>query len=302
MKRSTYVDNDTINIGAHYGIRTNTTEDVEETKRRKRRKEEKRKRGQAMDFLKQDAPIRGQNYVCVSFVSPENIIRSRDVFDMCAFVKDLGKDVTELFDTIERTASPSSPSSPSSPFLPFSGAAQGESEGENRSTATTTSTHLLHVKETLALLKERHAYLTDEEEMQQQLELFRCKQADRLQKDFQATHGSHTSLRGFKIRGVHDSLEEARLNAQAINRVDPTHGVFVASMGSWCAWSPSVPPEDSISTETETDLNTLVRIYLDKIRQAHELYERRKNEKVEAAKKVHDQTATVTSSPSPSSL
>jgi len=42
MKRSTYIDNDTINIGAHYGIRTNTTEDVEETKRRK---EEKRKRG-----------------------------------------------------------------------------------------------------------------------------------------------------------------------------------------------------------------------------------------------------------------
>lgn len=209
------------------------------------------------DYLKQDAPVRGQNYACVSFVSPENVIRSRDVYDMCAFVRDLGQDVVRLFETVENV-----------------------------------SHHDLHVKETLALLRERHAYLTDEEEMQQQLELFRSKQADRLQKEFQAQNGPHTSTRGFKIRSVHDTLEEANISGRAISRNDPVHNVFVTSVGKWCPWDPTGQTQDSEAALTE--VNTLLHSYDQKVRQARDLYEHRKREKVEAAKRTHSASVTAT--------
>ena len=35
---------------------------------------------QIEDFLESDDQIRGQNYVCLSFVSPENVLKNKNVF------------------------------------------------------------------------------------------------------------------------------------------------------------------------------------------------------------------------------
>ena len=43
------------------------------------------------DFLEQDDAIRGQNYVCLSFISPEDVIRSKESY----FVKEYMKEYTE---------------------------------------------------------------------------------------------------------------------------------------------------------------------------------------------------------------
>ena len=52
------------------------------------------------DFLSVDPPIRGQNYVCLSFISPENIIKSKDTFVLHSFLKEFLKDYTESCDTL----------------------------------------------------------------------------------------------------------------------------------------------------------------------------------------------------------
>ena len=41
---------------------------------------------QEEDFLEVDPQVRGQNYCCISFVSPENILNNKDVFKMNKFL------------------------------------------------------------------------------------------------------------------------------------------------------------------------------------------------------------------------
>ena len=33
-----------------------------------------------VDYLDEDKPLRGQNYVCLSFLSPEDVLNNKEVF------------------------------------------------------------------------------------------------------------------------------------------------------------------------------------------------------------------------------
>ena len=45
-----------------------------------------------VDYLEVDDPIPGQNYVCLSFVSPENIMESKEAFKVSKFLQSYCKD------------------------------------------------------------------------------------------------------------------------------------------------------------------------------------------------------------------
>ena len=53
-----------------------------------------------MDYLEEDAPIRGQEYVCLSFLSPEKILDNKDVFTFTKFTQNFCKEVRELFENL----------------------------------------------------------------------------------------------------------------------------------------------------------------------------------------------------------
>ena len=44
---------------------------------------------QITDYLSADQPIPGQNYVCLSFISPETVIRDRHIYSVQQFLKSL---------------------------------------------------------------------------------------------------------------------------------------------------------------------------------------------------------------------
>ena len=54
-----------------------------------------------MDYLEEDDPIRGQQYVCLSFLSPEEIIEKKDVFMFNKFISNFKKEVNELFTNLK---------------------------------------------------------------------------------------------------------------------------------------------------------------------------------------------------------
>lgn len=54
-------------------------------------------------FLEADNPIPGQNYVCLSFLSPEAIIQNREVFFVKHFLNDLLNDKKRLSSLSEKT-------------------------------------------------------------------------------------------------------------------------------------------------------------------------------------------------------
>tara|TARA_B100001175_G_scaffold312218_1_gene317846 strand:- start:955 stop:1623 length:669 start_codon:yes stop_codon:yes gene_type:complete len=41
------------------------------------------------DFLTVDDPVRGQNFVCISFLSPESVIKNKETFILHEFLKDI---------------------------------------------------------------------------------------------------------------------------------------------------------------------------------------------------------------------
>ena len=57
------------------------------------------------DFLNVDDPIRGQNFCCISFISPEAIIKNKETFLLHKFLEETCKEYklkhTELIDKFE---------------------------------------------------------------------------------------------------------------------------------------------------------------------------------------------------------
>lgn len=48
-----------------------------------------------IDYLEVDKPIPGQNYVCLSFISPEKVLKDKNKYFISEFIKSLNKDFDE---------------------------------------------------------------------------------------------------------------------------------------------------------------------------------------------------------------
>lgn len=49
------------------------------------------------DFLEEDKPIQGQKYVCLSFISPENVLEDKKTFSLYHFLKDQNPDYAKTY-------------------------------------------------------------------------------------------------------------------------------------------------------------------------------------------------------------
>ena len=82
-------------------------------------------------------------------------------------------------------------------------------------------------------------------------------------------------MRGIKIRGVFDTMEEAKARSEFIKRQDNKFDIYISQVGCWCPWSPN--PNDLADQEySETQLNTLMKQYKQNMDSKDELFEQRK--------------------------
>ena len=194
------------------------------------------------DYLEQDPPIRGQRYACVSFVSPSDaLLASKNAFCARRFLATVAKDVAETLDNVSKVA-----------------------------------------PDTARMLRERHAYLWDEKAAQQEYALFMSQGAEEIERAFRDEHDGPlvgTSIHGFKIRGSYDTVEDAKARAKSVKRFDEKFSVFVAEVGCWCPWSPSVEELKDVEY-AETQLNTLMKKYSEGNDARDEVYNTRKDESV----------------------
>ena len=197
------------------------------------------------DYLEQDPLIRGQRFACISFISPQDAIASKDAYTARSFLGAVAKDLGDTLDSI-------------------SAAFEGS----------------VAVQDTVRSVKERHAYLWDAAAAQGEYALYRSQQAEEIDEGFKREHGEFkTSVHAFKIRGVYDSVDEATARAKAIERFDKRFNVFVSEVGCWCPWSPSADSIENVEY-SETQLNTLMKKYNEGQDARDEVYNTRKDEKV----------------------
>jgi len=162
-----------------------------------------------VDLLDEDKPLSGQKFACVSFVSPENILKQKDMFYFQNFLKH--------FD-FEKS---------SNKFVQF--------------------LNFLSYKFTLnfeSVIKEYNVFLKEEKEkllettIEDDYKNFLDKYEEQIETDFNKQFNFQTSVRGLKIRGVFPTQEEAELRCKMLREVDPNHNVYVGPVGMWMPWEP----------------------------------------------------------------
>lgn len=191
------------------------------------------------DYLDEDPALRGQNYVCLSFISPEDILKKKDTYFFELFLQEFSKDMNEFFTNM------------------------GEKYPDDSDSFRT--------------IKERYQCVFNTDSIVEEYQYFVNSKSAELEKLYFEKNNFQTSIRGIKVRGTFDTLREAEIRAQVLKRLDDKFHVYVAQVGCWCPWSPN--PDDIQDQEyAETQLNTLMKNYKENQVKKDIFYEERKKE------------------------
>ena len=181
-----------------------------------------------VDILEEDKPISNQKFVCVSFVSPEKIIKQKELYFFEEFLKKW-----EFNKSMEKFVQ----------FLNFL------SYKYNLSFEETTNDFKDFVKEEKEILSKTS--IDDE------YKTFLDNNEEELEKSFGINHNFQTCTRGLKIRGVYPTVEEAELRCKMLREIDPNHDVFVGPVGLWMPWDPEAYKTGRVEY-IEEELNQLM--------------------------------------------
>lgn len=181
-----------------------------------------------VDLLDEDKPIANQKFVCCSFVSPEKILKQKEIFFFEEFLKswEYNKSMEKFVQFLN--------------FLSFK---------YNLSFDDITNDFKDFVKEEQANLAANG--ITDD------YKTFLDNKEEELEKAFGQVNNFQTSIRGLKIRGVYPSMEEAEMRCKMLEEIDPNHDVFVGPVGMWMPWDP-VPYKTGRVVYMEEELNQLM--------------------------------------------
>ena len=181
-----------------------------------------------VDLLEEDKPIAGQKFVCVSFCSPEKILKQKEIFFFEEFLKKW-----EFNKSMEKFVQ----------FLNFISYKYNVSFDEM-------------IADFKDFIKEEKTNL-ETINMSDEFKTFVDNNEDELQKQFDILHNFQTNTRGLKIRGSYPTQEEAELRCKMLREIDPNHDVFVGPIGLWMPWDPEAYKTGHVEY-LEEELNQLM--------------------------------------------
>ena len=214
-----------------------------------------------IDLCDEDPPIAGQKFACMSFVSPEKILKKREVFLFEQFIQQW-----EFAKCMEKTTD----------FVNFL------SYKYNLKVDNVMADFTEFAKEEEAKLKASN--LDDD------FKNFMDKNEDKLSEQFQRAHAFQTSVRGIKLRGVFPTQEEAEMKCKKLRDADPNHDIFVGPIGMWIPWDPDAYKTGRVEF-MEEELNQLHHEKLKNETRAKEEFERRIKETKQKAIKENIELA-----------
>ena len=201
-----------------------------------------------IDLCDEDSPIAGQKFACMSFVSPEKILKKREVYLFDQFIKqwEFSKSMERYFDFIH--------------FIAFK---------YNLDVSTLVTDFNDFVKEETDKL--RKSGIEDD------YKNFMDKQEDKLNEKFNREHAFQTSVRGLKIRGAFPTQDEAEARCKKMREQDPNHDIYVAPVGVWVPWDPDAYKTGRVE-HLEEELNALHKEKLKNEEMAKKEFEERVRE------------------------
>jgi hypothetical protein len=181
-----------------------------------------------VDLLEEDKPISGQKFVCVSFCSPDKILKEKQIFYFEEFLKkwDFNKSMEKFVQFLN--------------FVSFK---------YNISFDDVSNDFKDFVKE------ERESLVKSS--MDDEFKTYIDNNEEELQKQFDVAHNFQTNTRGLKIRGSYPTQEEAELRCKMLREIDPNHDVYVGPIGMWMPWDPEAYKTGRVEY-MEEELNQLM--------------------------------------------
>ena len=186
------------------------------------------------DYLDVDKPLSGQNYYCISFVSPEKVLEQKDKFMFYHYERAINKKLSTMLDeAITKLI-------------------------DNSKDGNIDVVDIISLKKSINTASKEYDVTFDK--FKDMYEDFKFQNEEKIGEDFDKNNNFKTSVRGVKVRGVFDSKREADVRAAVLQRQDALFDVFVGQIGYWCPWDPNPQKIDDIEY-MNNDLNKLVKEY-----------------------------------------
>lgn len=207
----------------------------------------------AVDLLDEDKPIAGQKFCCISFVSPETILKNKEHYFFEKFVS-----TWEYRTILQKT----------SDFL-----------------------HFLSYKHSLNfddLIRDFENFIEEEKpklletNITLDFQTYFDNKEEELEEEYRKAHGFQTNVRGIKNRGNFATEEEARFHAKMLQEMDPHHDIFVGPVGQWMPWEPAAYKTGHVEYLNE-ELNTLMAEKMKNEKHAKQEFEKRVRESKQKA-------------------
>ena len=198
-----------------------------------------------IDLLDEDMPVAGQKFVCLSFISPEKVLKQKELFFLNEFLKqfDLKKSLDKFTQFLN--------------FVAYKYKLDFDKLTKDLKEFSEEEQDKLYIS---TLEDEYKTYIDNHEENLQEL--------------FNKKYSFQTSTRGIKIRGSFPSQQEAELRCKMLREIDPNHDVFVGPIGTWMPWDPEAYKTGRVEY-LEEELNQLMNEKQKNEKQAHEEFEKR---------------------------
>ena len=198
-----------------------------------------------IDLLDEDKAIAGQKFTCISFISPENILKKKELYFFEEFLKhwDFTKSVQKFTQFLN--------------FLAY----KWDMDFDKL---------MVDFKEFLNMEQETLVKTTIQDDYKNFLD---AKEED-LEKTFNETNNFQTNTRGIKIRGSYPTQAEAELRCKMLREIDPHHDVYVGPVGVWMPWNPEAYKTGRVEY-LEEELNQLMHEKNKNEKQARQEFEKR---------------------------
>lgn len=238
-------------------------------------------------FLEADDEVRGQKYVCLSFLTPDRtLIRDKDLFFFSEFLKHYAVDykiratesfVFSLLRDIQNTLSEVSlnlVNTETDDSTQRRALAERIDTAREELSRKSTAGLEAHVKENMSDFKET----TINEEYAKFMTVHR----QRLEDEFHKANNFRTTVHGLKVRGVYSTHEHAVARAKALHKKDPYFNVYVADVGEWLPWDPD-PDQVAESEYANEELNKLMKKYRENQAEKDAFFEEVKRQEMASA-------------------
>jgi hypothetical protein len=196
------------------------------------------------DYLEEDKPIRGQEFCCLSFISPDDVIVQKELYFQSKYLETFSPELGKLFDNLANKYPDD--------------------------------------KSTIDSIKETYGWLFDVNELKSQYNFFLEENSHTLEKEYLEKNNFQTTVRGIKVRGSYDTLKEAQIRSEVLKRLDNKHNIYIGQVGCWLPFNPNAGNIDEQKFD-EDSLNTLMKKYNENLDMKEQVFLDRKEKFIQAA-------------------